>query len=144
MKPVSIKVGLRRLERLAKILDTADAEHRKRGEPKYDQSRVEHIECGSPGCAIGHWAAANPDRFGLRRIKSFDLSRSEYFVFVCKKDDNSDLDFDKHGQSEFGINENEASELFYVHGCGDARTAKQAAKYIRKFVARKRKELAGG
>jgi hypothetical protein len=109
-------VGDRRLLKLAGILDVADALHRKRKEPGYCQERYNH-ECGSPACALGH---AYSDR-GFRRagLKNPDWS------FVVE-----DAEF-------FSITVAEAQELFDTDGCGSARTAKQAAKYIRAFVKRR-------
>lgn len=48
------RVALRRLEMLAKVLDTADVEHERKGEPAYDQGMTFH-PCGTPACAAGHY-----------------------------------------------------------------------------------------
>ena len=105
-----IRTGNRRLLKLAGILDKADAKHRAKGEPTYEQDRMVHT-CGTPACAAGH-AEADP---GLRRA---GLKVNSYRTFV---------DF-------FSIDRAEDDELFGFKGCGKAQTAKQAAKYIRKFV----------
>jgi hypothetical protein len=107
-----VKPRLDRLERLARILDTADAEHRAKGEPTYCQEQLRH-PCGTPACAAAHYAKHT------RRVMSV--------LFKW--------------ESEFQISPDEAVQLFASDGCGRAKTAKQAAKYIRKFIARKRKEL---
>jgi hypothetical protein len=114
------KLGARRLLKLAKILDTADALHKKRGERGYDQTVYQH-ECGTPACAWGHYVSSDkriPKRLGFQ--------------------------LDKHGiyagdypQDEFSIDYAEKDELFGQSGCNRAATAKQAAKYIRSFVKRK-------
>jgi hypothetical protein len=107
-----VKPRFDRLERLARILNTADAEHRENGEPTYSQLYHFH-PCGTPACALGHYIehARRAPTFLFDRVKEFGLSREELY------------------------------ELFGAVGCGGAKTAKQAAKYIRKFIARKRKEL---
>jgi hypothetical protein len=107
-----VKPRFDRLERLARILDTADAEHRENGEPTYSQCLYVH-PCGTPACALGHYVKRT------RRTQSRALDEAK----------------------EFGLRHAEADELFWAGGCGGARTAKQAAKYIQKFIARKRKEL---
>lgn len=113
MKPKSsFAQGQRNLLKLAAILDTADAEHRKRGEPTYDQTIYEH-ECHTPACALGHW-----EKHKRRSGESF-----------------SDESF-----SDFYIDDQEHYDLFSFEGCNNAKTAKQAAKYIRAFVRRREKE----
>jgi hypothetical protein len=105
-----VKPRFDRLEHLAHILDTADAEHRKNGEPTYSQWCQFHL-CGTPSCALGHYRART--------------ERARSLAFYEEK--------------EFGLSQAETEELFDCDGCGGAKTAKQAAKYIRKFIARKRR-----
>lgn len=114
------------LEELATILETADEEHAKKNEPGYRQMIYIH-PCGSPGCALGHWAVAHPDRW----IVNVDLERVVFRYAYGKSILSSTA-------SEFGITDDEAEELIGIAGCGDARTAKEAATYIRAFIAVKR------
>jgi hypothetical protein len=117
--PAQIRTGNRRLLKLADILDVADALHRKRKEPTYSQLDVEH-GCGTPACAYGH-AVANRD---LRRagIPSYsDWNRREEF---------------------FAVAATEFYDIFGGDGCNGARTAKQAARYIRTFAKRRERALA--
>ena len=107
-----------RLLELADILDRADAEHEARGEPGYDQERYTH-NCGTPACALGHWMAANPEF--MRRNKP---------GFIIEK-----------AKLEFDLDYGGADDLFGPVGCNGAKTAKQAADYIRDFVARGGVEL---
>lgn len=115
------KLGARRLLRLAKILDKADALHKKRGEEPYYQGAYEHHNlengCATPACAWGHYAAAT------RRLADWD-SRvgTKLQTDIC---------------AEFGLSGAEESEIFNCSGCNGAETAKQAASYIRSFVKRK-------
>lgn len=124
--------GKERLLKLADILDVADAEHRKNKEPTYDQCTLIHADCGTPACALGHWAAANPRRFnydakgGSVRLRAYpDISG-----------------VDEIGSIEFDITEAQGTELFDYNGCGEARTSKEAARYIRNFVKRVENEQA--
>ncbi len=122
------RYGANRLLKLALILDTADALHKKKGESTYDQGIYRH-PCGTPACALGHWAAANPKRW---RFDNYGLP------FVAR-------DFESGTYSavdEFGISYDEADDLFGYAGCGEAQTAKEAARYIRTFVKRKLKAIA--
>lgn len=128
-----MKLGWKRLLKLADILDVADAEHRAKGEPRYRQSKFAHA-CGSPACALGHYAAHNRRRGW--RIGLTNVTGTQWALV--------------HGQAigcaypsvlkEFELTKPEAAELFAADGCSDARTAKQAAKYIRAFVKRKQAE----
>ena len=121
-----LKAGWKRLLKLADILDVADAEHKKKGEPTYDQSQITH-RCGSPACAIGHWISHNRRR-GWRVKEGLVYLRGEYVYW-----DYPQL------LAEFDIDYGDGRQLFDSGGCGGAHTGKQAALYIRKFVARKLK-----
>jgi hypothetical protein len=112
------KLGARRLLKLAKILDTADALHKKRAEGPYDQQIYQH-ECGTPSCAWGHYVLSD------KRIAArLGMRKEEIYA-------------GEHPKSEFGIDWEDANELFGMRGCGHAKTAKDASKYIRSFVKRK-------
>lgn len=117
----TIAVGNKRLLRLADILDKADALHKERGEPTYAQYRVMH-ECGTPACALGHWAYNNPRRwkFNSRGAES----RETRLTAVVK-----------NGMYEFSLSYEESDALFGVDA--DHPTAKSVAKYIRAFVKRR-------
>ncbi len=111
----------RRLLRLASILDKADAEHKKRGEPRYLQKQFIH-GCGAPACALGSYAAATRRRWT--------------FTYGCPQFKTEAESPFQDAAVEFGISLDESLELFDGDGCGGAKTAKQAAAYIRKFVKR--------
>jgi hypothetical protein len=119
------KLGARRLLKLAKILDTADALHKRRKEPTYNQFQMVH-SCGTPACALGHYAAATKARFKIDRLSEtvFYKGNSLYHEAQVAID-------------EFGVSRGEGYALFSFEGMGGAKTAKQAAKYIRSFVKRK-------
>lgn len=114
-------VGDRRLLRLADILDVADAKHRADKKPKYAQEFFRH-DCGTPACALGHYAAATPRRWFW-----------DSFVWPQLRTAGHESPLDDAAQ-EFYLSNEESRSIFGGQGCGAARTAKQAAKFIRKFV----------
>ena len=89
--------------------------------------------CGTPACAVGHYAA----RRDLQ--KSFKLKQSESccslanndgeFVFVDGPTANALMD-------HFGLKYNEVTRLFGEEGCRKAKRPLTAAKYIERFVAK--------
>lgn len=121
-------VGERRLLKLASALDVADEIHRARKEPTYDQKQIKH-DCGTPACAIGHWIRHTRGRIYLTDGGELFHKESECFISGVQHT----------GSIEFRITYSQADELFGIDGCGEAKTAKQAARYIRKFVNRVRK-----
>lgn len=106
---------------LADILEVADEAHAEKSEPAYDQTFYAH-SCGAPGCALSHWAVAHPDRWYASRypVNRYHNSGSAL----------------TDSQEEFSLSFAQARELFDYAGCGGAKTAKQAAAYIRSFVER--------
>lgn len=99
-----------------------------------------YTRCGTPGCALGHYAA--------RRDLQDEFSLATSDGVNCPLEDS--IETDEHGRirvgaglsccaqavcDHFGISKDEAHELFSGSGCGMAATAKAAAEYIRTFVA---------
>ena len=121
-----MKLNLDRLRNLADILDVADAKHRQNGEPTYKQSTIVH-PCGTPACAIGHYAAATPDRWNISNGIVYHTTYGAGLFAGAR--------------AEFGISSDDWDELFEFNGCGRAKTSKQAASYIRDFIARKEAEF---
>ena len=79
--------------------------------------------CGTPGCALGHYAA----RRDLQ--DAFNLDHAGYLTSIS---DESPFETElKH----FGISEEQEDELFGAWGCADAKTPLAAAEYIERFVA---------
>lgn len=156
--PVAPRVGLLRLERLERILLEAHKWYSKEPDldtqfeekavgrrtqiTTYRQNTFSH-PCGTPACAIGHYAYRTPARWGWSTWGDLMLApdaASLPLVFDISR--NTEV----HGawrqvMHEFCISIEEVRELFETRGCGNAQTAKEAALYIRGFVARKRKEL---
>lgn len=109
------QLGLLRLQELALLLE--DSPHR------YEQENYVH-DCRTPACALGHWALAHPERWSLTD-NLLPFLRDSGGVGLCGACD------------EFSITMYETCELFGLFGCNRARTAKQAAAYIRAFVVKK-------
>lgn len=85
------------------------------------------FDCGTPACALGHYAS----RRDLQ--KTFRLD--EDYIVV---NDNEVIGYASQEISDhFGITFGECAELFDADGCNNAKTAKQAAKYIERFVKEK-------
>jgi hypothetical protein len=82
--------------------------------------------CGTPCCAIGHYAARADLQDLLQLDRSCGLERQGSGATV----DASEL------FAHFGIGIKEWEELFAHDGCGNAQTAIRAAEYIEAFVAR--------
>lgn len=120
-------VGNRRLLKLADILDKVDATSRKLKKPGYKQTRFVH-PCGTPACAIGHWAAHN-------RRRGWSVEVNNAVGSITK---NGSYNTITAGREEFDLDIAEYWRLFAGHGCGQARTGKEAAKFIRRFVAKRK------
>lgn len=149
----SFRIGQNRLLKLADILDEAQKKYDrlkaskkfKKGEMGYDQKRFVH-ECGTPACALGHWAVHNPRRWRVKDgIPAFrgvmdPLSASCYQYGARRVEANGVTAATK----DFGINLMESVKLFDGDGCGNARKASTAAKYIRRFVARRQRDRLTG
>jgi hypothetical protein len=158
-KAATPRVGLLRLERLALILEKAHRVHSKL--PDIDIQYVEKDTavrdqvcayrqqvfahaCGTPACALGHYAYNTPTRWGWSEN---GLRGALDFAFLLQVPVSVDGQQHfltgtwKQTMHEFAITFAECLELFDTRGCGDAQNAKEAAKYIRNFVKRKRKAL---
>lgn len=115
-------IGNARLLRLANILDTADQAHAEKGEPTYYQPKFAH-ECGTPACALGHWAFNNRKRWTWKNTDS---------GVICRRKNSPGTGLFE--SAEFDLNVYQANELFGNSGCGEAKHAQDAATYIREFV----------
>jgi hypothetical protein len=129
----TIAVGNRRLLKLADILSAIPKNAtNKRGEPAYTQDTWTH-PCGSPACALGWWAAANPRRWEPATPHSAPILKATGESGV------------RAGETEFALTEDEALDFFAWYGMGhgvnddpgNVVTGKKAAAYIRRFVAKR-------
>lgn len=87
-------------------------------------------ECGSPGCALGHYASRDDlqEEFCLMAgVLSMKMVPAIYWP-IC---------YDAmHVVHHFDITQEQAVELFGGQGCGNALTPEAAALYIEEFVRR--------
>lgn len=91
--------------------------------------------CGTPACALGHYAS----RRDLQRAFKLD----EDGLVNDASDYSVGFDVEKRSpeiEEHFGLSRSEPSELFGPEGCGHAKTVKEAARYIERFVKRKQRE----
>lgn len=83
--------------------------------------------CGTPACALGHYAA----RTDLQ--DAFELTQSGFLVTTDAGDGRHRTLFKT--LEHFGINNDQENNLFGLRGCAEARTPIEAAEYIERFVA---------
>lgn len=96
--------------------------------------------CGTPACALGHYAA-RPDLQKLLAIRK--TSTLVRVAFKGSRGTKSYMDFDDtRFHKHFGVDLKEMVVLFEHNGCGGATTPGKAAQFIERFVARKLKEEA--
>lgn len=83
-------------------------------------------ECGTPACALGHYAA----RRDLQRTLYIDSKTA-----VIGTKDGRESDYGSYAVlNHFGLDHAQSEELFGGDGCGFATSVKQAALYIERFV----------
>lgn len=89
-------------------------------------------KCGTPGCAIGHYAA----RRDLQELMQIDIkSHTGGLLFGVWGATDRGFNYQRTLADHFGISVSQEEELFSVDGCGEARTPDEAAEYIERFVA---------
>lgn len=100
------------------------------------QQAAEQNFCGTPACALGHYAS----RRDLQKLLKVNITKKMVNdellpVAAVSYLNNQEIDFcSKKFRDHFGIDEQEADSLFSGFGCGDAQTPIQAARYIERFV----------
>lgn len=115
-----------------RLLNVAKALRESKNPDSFDMSFHLDHECGTPACAFGHYAGRQ-DLQSAFRI-AFDGRLSAYNIETT---DGHEVWWDSDCVREhFDITEAEARELFFAYGCGDAKSASEAAEYIERFVAR--------
>lgn len=121
-------MNVERLRNLVKAVREAD--------PKYfDMSRIMH-ECGTPGCAFGHYASRidlQDEFFLLPKLPHPD----QVWKGVVDKNGAS-VEFNwTPVQKHFDLPQEDLNELFDADGCGDAKSPHEAAEYVENFIRRK-------
>jgi hypothetical protein len=91
-------------------------------------------QCGTPACALGHYA----DRRDLQ--DAFSLSKEGYLTVLEDGLVVEEIRYvtDFPITDHFNLSDEEADELFEIEGCGNAQTNIEAAEYIERFVERRK------
>lgn len=133
MSDVFKEVGADRLLEMADVLDAAHKRQTRFSMARFffDDGEVDDNQCGTPACALGHYAAATPERWGMHK------SATDGRLYPRLKGHAWTATVWDHTTIDFGLTEQESSELFDGQGCGRATSPKEAATYIRNFVHRK-------
>lgn len=118
--------GNRRLSKLADRLDVVDAEREAAGLPGYSQAHYTH-PCGTPACALGHYPEVTPRWKWVNSVPR--MVKSGSYVTL-------------DAQKEFSLTAKEVYETFSADGCDGAKSGKEAAKFIRRFVCNRERRLA--
>lgn len=147
-----MRINVNNLMRLVKTLRSAPrekAKHFSMGTFIYSEGDdlVEQNPnmCGTPACALG-WYASNGEQraFKIGKIPG----RSYHQTALLSKVGKDFVPYAEFSSAEkhFGLDgDEEIEELFGHAGCGGAKTTKQAANYIERFIVRKlREELRSG
>ena len=133
------------VDRLMKVVQSLLESKRPR---KFDMGMYVHTHenfCGTPGCALGHYAARRDlqkvfkvfvNKDGLRAAGN-DYEDGAY-GFLKGPDDRRVHHDSLIVQEHFGLTRYEATELFASDGCDNAKTTRAAAKYIKDFIEFKR------
>jgi hypothetical protein len=119
-----------------RLLNVALALRESRRPDMFDMGSECH-DCGTPACAIGHYAARRDlqDVFEIRALK-FYSGKSYADLYIYGEVAGAWWEEQPTCQY-FGITPDEGTELFYVIGCDGAKTPTEAAEYIERFVQRK-------
>ena len=115
------------------------------GYAKGDEVNDEKVSCGTPACALGHFAA----RRDLQSFLRLDKKTGE-LTYVRKELPSRrarimrwlGADYaDRRVERYFGLTSSEAVRIFSPQGCNHAKTPLAAADYIEQFCKQKEKEL---
>jgi hypothetical protein len=111
-----------------RLLNVAKALREAPEPEKFTMTHMVH-DCGTPACAMGHYAA----RGDLQDVFVIDRGMRQKFAYVTLSNGGHNVwpSMMKH----FDISRVECDELFEVDGCDRAETAIAAAEFIERFVA---------
>ena len=113
-----------------RLLNVARALRESKNPEDFDMGMYGHA-CGTPACALGHYAAREDlqHTFTLDAVNDSILVGEDWVGF-----DSRDV------RDHFGITPSEALELFEAEGCAGAKTAIEAAEFIERVVAEREAE----
>ena len=116
-----------------RLLNVAKALRESRSPRDFTMSVYGNKECGTPACALGHYAS----RRDLQRTFVLVTDESDQEGMWVNTNDGSYASYSSEAVCQhFGIECDQAFNLFSAIGCGGAKTPKQAARFIERFVAR--------
>lgn len=124
-------INIPRLVKLAEALESPLPKKLRKSKARYDQTRFVH-SCGTPACALGYYAQKSEGRFYFNYERAGEYWHFRHFIFGSS--------VIAGAIEEFGITNAEANTLFGGLGCGNAQSRKQAAKFVREFIASKQLE----
>jgi hypothetical protein len=114
-----------------RLLNVAKALRESKNPDTFTMRCTQHT-CGTPGCALGHYVARTDLQRTFKPMKRvtdpFGIAHFRYGRRTIGFSNEAVL---KH----FGITEAQHYKLFDTYGCGQAKTATEAAAYIERFVA---------
>lgn len=115
-----------------RLLNVAKALREGPNQEELDMVTVVDESCGTPGCAFGHYASRADLQDAFRVAQKRELGG----YAVIKLSDGKYCPYDHPEVADhFGISKMDLEELFCGAGCGDAKTPREAAEYIERFVA---------
>lgn len=137
-------------EKLIELAELLEEVHRKerRGRKLYRQNkffastemrkRVSNMNCGTPSCALGWWASKHPKRWRIVAPSERCLISHPVLAIQLKRKQTPFRGPSPFSSAceEFDIGGDLALELFGAFGCGESRSALEAATYVRLVVAR--------
>lgn len=121
-----------RLDRLRKVVQALREVPREQ-KPYFTMGRYVH-DCGTPACALGHFAA----RRDLQR--PFKILPNGSPGPKAEARYRGDWNLLGEAGAYFGLDQDQMYELFNIDGCNYAKTPAQAARYIERFIKRIEKE----
>lgn len=96
------------------------------------------FDCGTPACALGHYASRTDLQKTFKIVKERDLYTEAPKAELCLRDGSGAIYQEPEVGAHFGLDVGECEDLFGPLGCGGAKTPKAAAKFIEKFVKNRR------
>lgn len=127
-----------------RLLNVAKALRESKAAKEFTMGNYCDPECGTPHCALGHYASRR-DLQRLLKLTAFAYGVDDWSFDITTVDGGLTGYDAPVVLDHFGITEEEAGGLFNGDdGCGGAKTPKQAARFIERFVARKEREAASG
>jgi hypothetical protein len=111
--------------------------------PRPDKFTMSDVHaCGTPACAFGHYAARRDLQQDFQLPTRCYENRDYPWIF-CNTvlvgawgATRPTAMWGREASNHFGIPHDQVNELFCSDGCGNAKTATQAAQYIKRFVSR--------